>query len=133
MKKYMLNAIPLIAVLLFVSCSREQKQPVMKVYQGGNEYSVLDRGDTHDEGKPAYFVRYLSADPADDVILKTECADLYAIIAKHLDTNEHQRVVIEAVEQNGRLFGLMKPREVRVSKSAQDVLAYKPKEAEAAE
>jgi hypothetical protein len=121
--------ITLAAVLLCVSCGQAPEPAVMTVYHGGNEYSILERGDFDDQGLPAYFVRYHSKDPGNEAILKTERADLYAIIAKHIDTNEHQRVVVIAVEEQGRLFGLMKPREVQKVISAQEVLAYKPKAA----
>ena len=111
-------------LLLCASCSRPIEPTTMKVYQAGNEYTILDRGETFDEGLPAYFVRFYSENPADDAVLAAECKDLYVIIAKHIDTNKHQRVVIEAVEQKGRFFGIMKPREVRLSSSVADVLAY---------
>jgi hypothetical protein len=126
MKNAISHAAALMVLTLLVSCSKEPEPAILMVYHEGNEYSILERGDTYDEGKPAYLVRYLSEDPNNDVIREAECADLYAIVAKHLDTNKHERVVIEAVDQKGRLFGIMAPREVRERKSAEEVLAYKP-------
>jgi hypothetical protein len=114
-------------LLLSVSCSKPNEPAVMNVYHGGNEYRILDRGDTTESGQAAYFVRYWSENPADETIRNAECKDLYAIIAQHIDTNKHQRIVIEAVEEKGRLFGLMKQREVVESKSVETVLNYKSK------
>ena len=114
------------ALILCASCSRAPEPAVMAVYHDGNEYYIVERGDVSEGGQPAYFVRYYSNDLGNEDALDAERADLYAIIAKHIDTNEHQRVVLIAVEEEGRFFGLMKPREVRNSISAQDVLAYKP-------
>lgn len=118
------------ALILCVSCSRSSKPSVLVVYHNGNEYQILERGDASDEGLPARLVRYYSKDLGNDMVLEAERSDLYAIIAKHIDTNEYHRVVLVAVEEQGRFFGLMKPREVRNSISAQEVLAYKPKRAE---
>jgi hypothetical protein len=114
------------ALILCVSCSRPPEAAVIVVYHDGNEYHIVDRGDAQEEGQPAYFVRYYSKDPGNDIVLDAERADLYAIIAKHIDTNEHQRVVLISTEEKGRLFGLMKPREIRVSSSVEEVLVYKP-------
>lgn len=100
----------------------------MKVYHGGHEYTVLEKGDTEDNGQLAYFLRYLSRDPRNETIRETELSDLYSIIAKHIDSNEYQRVVIEAVDHRGKKFGIFKAREYRDSKSVQEVLAYKVEE-----
>ena len=113
-------------VLLCASCDQSPEPAVMIVYHGGNEYSILENGDTVDQGQPARLVRYYSKNPGNASVLKAERADLYAIIAKHIDTNEHHRVVVVSVEEKGRLFGLMKSREVRESVSAEKVLTYKP-------
>jgi hypothetical protein len=110
-------------VVMLAACSGEQKKPVMIVFHEGNEYSIVDRGDMTIDEEQIYFVRYISTDPANDSVRSRECADLYAIIAKHIDTNTHQRVIITAVDHQGRLFGLIKPREVVESKSAAEVLA----------
>ena len=115
-----------ILVTLLAACSGEQKKPVMIVFHEGNEYSIVDRGDMTVDEEQIYFVRYISTDPANDSVRNRECADLYAIIAKHIDTNTHQRVVITAVDHQGRLFGLIKPREVVESKSVAEVLADHP-------
>lgn len=110
-------------VVMLAACSGEQKKPVMIVFHEGNEYSIVDRGDMTIDEEQIYFVRYISTDPANDSVRSRECADLYAIIAKHIDTNTHQRVIITAVDHQGRLFGLIKPREVVESKSVAEVLA----------
>ena len=112
-----------ILVIILAACSGEQKKPVMIVFHDGNEYSIVDRGDRTVGEEQIYFVRYISTDSANDAVRNRECADLYAIIAKHIDTNVHQRVVITAVDHQGRLFGLIKPREVVESKSVAEVLA----------
>ena len=113
-------------VIMLAACSGEQKKHVMIVYHDGNEYSIVDRGDMTIDEEQIYFVRYISTDSANDSVRSRECADLYAIIAKHIDTNTHQRVVITAVDHQGRLFGLIKPREVVDSKSVAEVLADHP-------
>ena len=115
-----------ILVILLAACSGEQKKPVMIVYHEGKEYSIVDRGDMTIDEEQIYFVRYISKDPVNDSVRSRECADLYAIIAKHIDTNTHQRVIITAVDHQGRLFGLIKPREVVESKSVAEVLADNP-------
>ena len=127
MKNYFPYAVAVIGLSLLVSCSQEPEPVTLLIYQGGSEYSILDRGDTYDGGRPAYFVRYFSENPGDTTVLNAESRDLCAIIAKHIDTNKHERVIIEAVEQKGRLFGIMPPREVRMSKTVEEVLAYKSK------
>jgi len=96
----------------------------MTIYHGGDEYRILARGDTVDDGVPAYFVRYYSKGIADENVLAAEQSDLCALIAKHIDTNKHQRVTITAVECKGRLFGLMEPREVSESLTLAEVLKY---------
>jgi hypothetical protein len=113
-------------LVLCTSCDQAPEPAVMIVYHGGNEYNILENGDTVDQSQTARLVRYYSKNPGNASVLKAERADLYAIIAKHIDTNEHHRVVIISVEEKGRLFGLMKPREVRESVSAEKVLTYKP-------
>lgn len=110
------------SVVMVAGCSRVEETPLFIVYQRGNEYEILDRGDTVDTGQPAYFVRYYSGDVADENVLLAERSDLNIIIAKYIDTNKHQRVVITAVERKGRLFGLMKPREISESLSVAEVL-----------
>ena len=127
MKKCIPHVVAVIALSLLVSCSQEPEPVTLLVYQGGNEYLILDRGDSYDQGHPAYLVRYYSEDPGDTTVLNAESRDLYAIIAKHIDTNKHERVIIEAVEQKGRLFGIMPQREVRVSKTVEEVMTYTPK------
>ena len=118
-----------IAVLfLLCACSEQVQEPIMKVYHGGHEYTVLEKGDTEDNGELAYYLRYLSKDLDNETIREAEFTDLYSIIAKHIDSNEYQRVVIEAVDHRGKKFGIFNAREYRDSKSVQEVLAYKPKD-----
>jgi hypothetical protein len=112
-------------LVLLCACSEQDQEPIMKVYHGGHEYTVLEKGDTEDHGKLAYYLRYLSQDPHDETIREAELFDLYSIVAKHIDSNEYQRVVIEAVDHRGRKFGLFKASEYRDSKSVKEVLAYK--------
>ena len=115
-----------VVMLLFLcACSEQVQEPIMKVYHGGHEYTILEKGDTEDNGKLAYYIRYLSRDPLNETVREAEFFDLYSIIAKHVDSNEHQRVVIEAVDHRGKKFGLFKARVYRDSKSVQDVLVYK--------
>ena len=97
---------------------------ILTVYEGGNEYSILDRGGTFDAGQAAYLVRYYSKNPGNEAVLEEERSDLCAVIAKHIDTNEFQRAVIIATEEQGPLFGVLKPREVSHSLTAEEVLAY---------
>ena len=104
--------------------ARGPEPAIMTVYEGGNEYSILDRGGSVDEGQPAYLVRYYSENPGNEAVLKEERSDLYAVIAKHIDTNEYQRAVIIATEEKGPLFGVLKPREVSHSLSAEEVLIH---------
>lgn len=113
--------------LLLCACSEQGQDRafIMKVYQGGNEYSILEKGDAEDHGERAYFIRYLSEDPRDESIRNAELLDLYAIIAMHIDSNEYPRVVIEAVDHRGKRFGILKAHAYRDSQSVQDVLAYK--------
>ena len=116
------------ALLMLSGCGRSSKESaVMIVYHDGNEYNIIEKIDTYDDGLPAHLIRYYSKDPGNEAVLQAERSDLYAILAKHIDTNKHERIVIVSVEEQGRIFGLMKPREIRESISAQDVLAYKPK------
>ena len=116
-----------IMLLMLVSgCSRTEEPSVLVVYHEGNEYHILNRGDTTDAGYPAYFVRYYSANVAREKILEAERSDLCTIIAKHIDTNKHQRVTVSAVERKGRLFGLMEPREISASLSLEEVLRHHP-------
>lgn len=118
------------ALLILSGCGRSSNEAaVMIVYHDGNEYNIIEKVDTYDDGLPAHRIRYYSKDPGNEAVLQAERADLYAIIAKHINTNEHQRVVLIAVEEQGRIFGLMKPQEVSQSLSAEEVLAYKPKDA----
>ena len=111
---------------IVISCAREDEAPQLMVYHEGRQYTVLDRGDEAGAVVPTYFVRYLSGNPVDDAVRAAECADLYAIISKHIDTNEHRRVVIYAVAEQGALFGLLPPREVRVSLRVEEVMKFKP-------
>ena len=104
-------------VIMLAACSGEQPHHVMIVYHDGNEYSVVDRGDMTIGEEQIYFVRYISKDPVNESVRSRECADLYAIIAKHIDTNTHQRGVRTAWDQQGRRGGLIKSREVGESKS----------------
>jgi len=116
------------ALVLLCACSEQEQEPIMKVYHGGHEYTVLEKGDTEDNGQLAYYLRYLSRNPLDETIREAELTDLYSIIAKHIDSNEYQRVVIEAVDHRGKKFGILKARTYRDSKTVQEVLAYKPKD-----
>ena len=118
--------VTVLVLVLCVSCSKSPDPPVMAVYHDGNEYYIVERGDASEGGQSVYFVRYYSKDLGNEAALDAERADLYAIIAKHIDTNEHQRVTLIAVEEERRFFGLLKPREVRDSISAQEVLTYNP-------
>lgn len=127
MRKFMLFLMAS-GTLVLCSCNRTSEEPVMKVYHGGNEYSVLERGDMEDQGLPAYFVRYFSAGPKDDGVVSAEQTDLSAIVAKHIDTNAHRRVVFVAVGEKGRLFGLMKPAVSTRSVSVEEVMKHKPEE-----
>jgi hypothetical protein len=126
-RSYLITIAALTVALLSFSCSQAPKPAIMVVYHGGNEYLILDKGSTYNDGAPAYFVRYYSSNPGDQAVLNAEKADLYAIIAKHINTNEHQRAVIIATEEKGRLFGLLKPREVTESLSVERVMTYLPK------
>jgi hypothetical protein len=112
--------------LLVVSCSREQEKNVVTAYYQGNKYDVIDKGDILDQGKPAHFIRYYSDDPFDEAVLEQDRSDILAIVAMHIDTNKHQRVVMTAVERKGPLFGIMKSREVTKSYSAAEVMTYLP-------
>lgn len=126
--KMQLGLLSAISVLALCSCNREAEPTVVTIFENGNKYRIIDRGDTEDQGKSAYFVRYYSKNPADAQSLEAEHAVMYTVIAKHLDTNEYERVVIETVAEKGRLFGIMKPIEVRDSKSVEDVMEYIAKE-----
>ena len=125
-----MKTLSLIAAILCImaaaGCSREEEPAVMLIYHDGNEYTILDRGDSVENGYPAYFVRYYSENIGDASTLTAEQKDLCTIIAKHIDTNKHQRVMITAVERDGRLFGLLAPREITESMSADEVLKYHP-------
>ena len=95
----------------------------MTVYHAGQEYRIVERGDTYDQGKPAHYIRYYSEDPTDEEVLKRERQDLCAILAKHIDTNVHHRVILISVEEQGRLFGLLPQREVSIALPAEQVWA----------
>jgi len=125
MKRIMHLTTSAVALFLLCACSEQEQEPIMKVYHGGHEYTVLEKGDTEDNGQLAYYLRYLSKDSGNEAIRDTEFFDLYSITAKHIDSNEYQRVVIEAVDHRGKKFGIFKAREYRDSKSVQEVLAYK--------
>jgi hypothetical protein len=118
--------IGLLAALVFSGGGPVDQTAQLIVYHEGREYIVLDRGDEPGAGTPTYFVRYLSKNPNNDIVRMAECADLYAVVAKHIDANEHQRVVIYAVAEEGGLFGLLPPREVVESLSVEQVLEYLP-------
>ncbi len=127
--KRMIHLATSVAVLfLLCACSEQVQEPIMKVYHGGHEYTVLEKGETEDNGELAYYLRYLSKAPHNETIREAELTDLYSIIAKHIDSNEYQCVVIEAADHRGKKFGLFNAREYRDSKSVQEVLAYKPKD-----
>jgi hypothetical protein len=129
-RTYLLSIAALTATLLSASCNRAPQPAVMIVFHGGNEYHIVDEGDTYLDAQPAYFVRYYSSNPGNESVLEAERADLYAIIAKHINTNEHQRALIIATEETGSLFGLLKPREVSHSLTTEKVMTYLPKGAE---
>lgn len=115
-------------LLMLSGCGRTSDEaPVMTIYHDGNEYNIIENGDTYDNGQPARLIRYYSENPGNEAVLKAERKDLCAIVAKHIDTNKHQRIVIIATEDKGRLFGLLRPREVSESLSAAEVLTYLPK------
>ena len=117
--------VALAAVGYYRNTVEQGPQPaIMTVYEGGNEYSILDRGGTFDAGQAAYLVRYYSRNPGNEAVLREERSDLCAVIAKHIDTNEFQRAVIIATEKKGPLFGVLKPREVSHSLSAEEVLSH---------
>ena len=128
MKRIIQLATSASVLFLLCACSEQVQEPIMKVYHGGHEYTVLEKGETEDNGELAYYLRYLSKGPGNETIRETELSDLYSIIAKHIDSNEYQRVVIEAVDHRGKKFGIFNTREYRDSKSVQEVLAYKPKD-----
>lgn len=115
-----------VALIFSAGCSRTEDPAVLLVYHEGREYQILDRGDAVDQGEPAYFVRYYTQDMRDEDVRQAEQKDLLSIIARHIDTNEHRRVTITAVDPNERLFGLLAPREDTVSLPVQEVLQYHP-------
>lgn len=117
-----------VMTLACVSCDRASEKPVLNVYHNGNEYEIIERGDIIVQGENTHFIRYYSDDPFDKEVQKAELADIYAIVAKHIDTNEHQRIEVTAVEREGRWFGMMERREQTQSISAEEVLKYKPKD-----
>ena len=77
-----------------------------------------------EDGELTYFVRYYSQDIRNESVLQTERADLCTIIARHMDTNRHHRVVITAVEQKRRALGLLNPRSLTKRLSPEEVMKY---------
>jgi hypothetical protein len=113
-------------VVLLTACDRTEEPPVLLVYHEGKEYQILDRGDAMEDGQLTYFVRYYSKDIHDEAVLGAERRDLCTIIARHINTNVHQRVLITAVEHKDGSFRLFNPREITESWSAGEVLKYRP-------
>ena len=124
--KALLSLAGLALMPLLTACDRTEEPPVLLVYHEGKEYQILDRGDAVEDGQPAYFVRYYSKDIHNEAVLGAERKDLCTIIARHINTNVHQRVLITAVEYRDGSFNLFKPREVTQSWSAGEVLKYRP-------
>ena len=115
-----------LALWCLVACKPAGEGAVLIVYHDGNQYEILERGDMVDSGVPAYFVRFRSEDPFDASVRGEERGDILAIVAKHIDTNKHHRVVLIAEEKKGPWFGLLTPRAHTESWLSEQVLEFAP-------
>lgn len=124
--KWIVLFVAAVALFLTYSCTQRPETAVLLVYQNGNRYEILDKGDLLDGGKPVRFIRYYSEAPFNDAVREREHRDLLTLMARHSDTNMNQQVFITSVERDERLFGLIKPREHIAVYSAEEVMKYAP-------
>jgi hypothetical protein len=111
----------LILMLLTAACKRADESPVLLLYHEGTEYRILDRGTAEQDGIPTYFVRYYSRDLHDEDVLQAERRDLLTIVARHVNTNVHRRVLVTAVENKSGFLRFIKPHEITQSFSVEEV------------